>query len=546
MHHAHLLMLAIGATMTFSAAAQDAAAPPPIRVMLRARSGGADRLTPLRYIGGFETKTLLYETLVRRGQDGRIVPGLASRWWIDDDGRTCHFELREGALFHDGKPVTASAVCVHFQRWIGLPEHDWLPVNRYLRGVEVESERVFAVKLEQPYSLLADLCAVNPCAIVGPGARDWEGEFQRPMGTGPFRFLGSFDDCKRWRIARTEPGGPVVDVTFAPRGRDTTPIDALQRGEIDAFVGGWDEDLPGERLDELARDPRFVVQTAPGSSVAYVSFRLSEGPTADVAIRRRIAAAIDRQALIDAVEGARADASTTWAAPSVAFWPRSNTKAGAPRPAEAAAGATPIVLRLAAGRGTGRAARIAEAVKGQLERAGFQVELLARPAARVDSEGEKRPQPGAGGTEGTVRPLDDESGEVRAARNRAVREAAEAADLRIEITHGVPYCPHESLVARFGPVRAKNHDEPRPRTGVDPRLQALVAAAMSTPDEAACIPIYAEIQALMDAEALIVPLYSPRRVALRTAGVDGISLGIDVYRVDLTGLRRVQANTEHR
>lgn len=69
---------------------------------------------------------------------------------------------------------------------------------------------------------------------------------------------------------------------------------------------------------------------------------------------------------------------------------------------------------------------------------------------------------------------------------------------------------------------------------------------MSAPEEAACIPIYAEIQALMDAEALVVPLYSPRRVVLRTAGVDGIGLGIDVYRVDLTGLRRVQASPEHR
>ncbi|HEU4419193.1 MAG TPA: ABC transporter substrate-binding protein, partial [Planctomycetota bacterium] len=378
MRHPRLPMLVVlaAATLTCTAAAQDTATPTPIRVMLRARSGGADRLTPLRYIGGFETKTLLYETLVRRDQDGRIVPGLASRWWVDDDGRTFHFELREGATFHDGKPVTAEAVCVHFQRWIGLPEHDWLPVNRWLRGVEVESERVFAVRLEQPFSLLADLCSINPCAIVGPGARDWEGEFRRPVGTGPFHFVDSFDDGKRWRVARTAPFDLVLDITFAPRGRDTTPIDALVRGDIDAFVGGWDEDLPADRLDELARDPRFVVQIAPGSSVAYMSFRLADGPTADVAVRRRIAAAIDRQALIEAVEGGRADACTTWAAPSVAFWPRSTRKTDSAKPVEAAAGTQPIELRLAAGRGTGRSARIAEAVKGQLERAGFAVELV--------------------------------------------------------------------------------------------------------------------------------------------------------------------------
>ena len=39
-------------------------------------------------------------------------------------------------------------------------------------------------------------------------------------------------------------------------------------------------------------------------------------------------------------------------------------------------------------------------------------------------------------------------------------------------------------------------------------------------------------------EALLVPLYSPRRLALRRAEVDGIGLPIDVYRVDLSQLRR--------
>jgi hypothetical protein len=62
---------------------------------------------------------------------------------------------------------------------------------------------------------------------------------------------------------------------------------------------------------------------------------------------------------------------------------------------------------------------------------------------------------------------------------------------------------------------------------------------MATVDEVERAPVYAEIQALIDREALIVPLYAPRRIALRRADVDGIDLPIDVYRVDLTGLRRV-------
>lgn len=505
-------------------AAGTAANEPPIRVLLRARNGGADRLTSLRYIGGFETKTMLYETLVRRGPDGRIAPGLASQWAFEDGGRVCVLQLREGAAFHDGKPVTAEVVRVHFQRWIGLPEHDWLACNRRIVSVEADGPRTVRITMNEPYALLDDLCAINPCAVVGPGARDWEGEFQRPMGTGPWRFVSAGNGGASWRLARVRGEGADVEVSFVPRGRDREPVDRLLRGEIDVFVGGWDEDLPAAALQELAADPRFAVQTAPGSSVAYLSFRLDEGPTSDRDVRRRIQAAVDRTALIAAVEDGRADACTAWAAPSVQFWPRGRLAQPVLPPAPA--GTLPK-LTIAAGPGDGRVTRLAEALQGQLQAAGFVVEVLRPPAA---VEAASKP---------AVAAQDRESGDVRRARMRAWREVADQADLRIQITHGVPYDPHQSLVARFGPVPAKNADQPRPRQGVDPALQALVALAMATVDENARVPIYAEIQALLDREALLVPLYAPHRVALRRADIEGIGLDLDCYRADLTGLRRV-------
>ena len=495
----------------------------PIRVALRARSGGSDRLNPLRYVGGFETKTMLFETLVKRGPDGRLMPGLAS-WKIEDGGRTFRFELREGAVFHDGKAVTADLVKTHFQRWVGLPEHDWFAGNRRIQAVEVENDRVFRVRCDVPYNLLADLVVVNPCAILGPGSRDWEGEWKLPIGSGPFRFVQPLQEGKGWRLQSTSEGGPVVDVCCYPRGRDEAPIEAMQRGELDAFVGGWDEDLPAERLDALAKDPRFVVQTHPGSSVVYLSFRLDAGPTADLAVRQRIAAAIDRAALLQLVEGGRADATTAWAAPSIAFWPRGN---GAPKvPATVPAEAAGTKLRLVAGRGNGRAARVAAAVAKQLETAGFEVELVQPPARGEDGEVAAKA------------PVNSTAGEARAAANKQLRQLADTADARVEITHGAPYDPHQSLVARFGPVPAKNKDEPRPRTGMDAELESLVAIAMLTADEQDCVPVYAQIQALMDARCLIVPLYSPQRVVLHTAAVDGIRLDCNVYHVDLTGLHR--------
>jgi ABC-type transport system substrate-binding protein len=497
-------------------------AEPPIRVGIRARNGGADRLTSLRYVGGFETKTMLYETLVRRGSDGRIAPALATRWEIVDGGRAIRFELRDGATFHDGSKVTADVVATHFRRWIGLPEHDWLAGNRRITNVAAESERTFRIDLDRPYALLEDLVAINPCAVVGPGTKDWEGEFLRPVGTGTYRFVGAYDGGKRWRVEKASAEGPTIDVTFYPRGRDATPIDDLQAGRIDAFVGGWDEDLPAERLDALGQDPEFRVQEAPGSSVVWLSFRLTDGPTADVTIRRHLASVLQREALVTTVEGGRAEPCTTWAAPSVAFWPRGKA------PPAVAPPTTLPKLRLAAGRGEARATRAAAAVATQLRAAGYEVELLTAPTPRKESATAVVDATSA------ATPQTTESGEVRAKAERALREATASADLRIEITHGMPYCPHQSLVARFGtPVPGQ-----RERTGVAPDLRALVDRAAAEPDEAARLPIYAAIQDLMTAEALTVPLYVPRRIALRRAGIDGIRLGPDVYHADFDHLHR--------
>lgn len=536
---ASLLALA----MLGSASAQTA--PDPIRVALRARGGGADRLTPLRYVGGFETKTLVYETLVRRGSDGRLAPGLASRWAIDPDGKTFHFEIREGARFHDGTLVTPEALRVHFKRWVGLPEHDWLLANHHIVDVQAESERAFRITTDQPYSLLGDLCVINPCAIVGPGARDWEGEFQRPMGTGPFRFVSAQADGKRWRLARNGSEGPDLEICFYPRGRDVAPLDALREGTIDAFVGGWDEDLPSERLDAVQKDERLRLVTTPGSSVVYLSFALGESPTRTLAIRQRIAAAIDRAALIKTVEGTRADPCTSWAAPSLAAWPRPRI-GPAPRPVVAADAAAKLPpLTVAAARREGRAGRVAAEVVRQLNAAGVPAQLVASTAPDtaaaelprkkgVGDSGEVTARPPAGGN---VNAPSTDSGEARAAANREQRAMSDRADIRVEITHGSPYDPYQSLISRFGPPRPGE----RPRTGVDVRLFELVVLLSTIPDESQTTEVCARIQELMDAEALIVPLYAPWRIAVHSAAVEGIRLGTDVYSVDLTGLRRVES-----
>jgi len=467
-----------------------------LRVAVQASLAGMRQLSTLSYGGGFQPKTLVYETLVRRDDSGRIVPALVENWQFEDAGRAVLFTLPPSALFHDGTRVDAEAIRIHFKRWVGLPEHAWLGANQHIVDVIAVSERELRIVLDEPYALLPDLCAINPCAIRGPGSLDSTGAFVRPVGTGPFRFIGENDHETSFRLERThEPGGPVstgIFLDLVPFGeQERSSFEALLDGDVDMLVDGWHEGIPRARVAEFAADPDFELFEGPGSAVWYLSFRL-DGSTADVELRRRIAAAVDRDALITEVELGHADPCFAWAAPTVSIWPRGTPTTGAIHNARSEPSLT-IIAR----EGAARETALAKALVDQLRR-------------RVGPI--------------TLRLLD--AREYQGAVERG------GYDLRLESTWGVPYDPYLSLKARFLPPSTAPSAARNRFYGTDSRLTALVEQASRMPDQESRQGVYAQIQTLMDAEALIVSLLVPHRIGAvrRDSGASSIPLDHDLHR----------------
>ncbi|MDL1897594.1 hypothetical protein FBQ82_15120, partial [Anaerolineae bacterium CFX7] len=52
----------------------------------------------------------IFSGLVGFNKDLKIVPDLAEKWDVSNDGKTYTFTLRQDAKFHDGRPVTAQDV----------------------------------------------------------------------------------------------------------------------------------------------------------------------------------------------------------------------------------------------------------------------------------------------------------------------------------------------------------------------------------------------------------------------------------------------------
>src|SRR5687768_9058978 len=58
----------------------------------------------------------LYEGLVAEDGAGRLIPGMAERWDVSDDGRTWTFHLRPGLRWSNGEPLAAPQIVASFRR----------------------------------------------------------------------------------------------------------------------------------------------------------------------------------------------------------------------------------------------------------------------------------------------------------------------------------------------------------------------------------------------------------------------------------------------
>jgi ABC-type transport system substrate-binding protein len=464
--------------------------PADIRMAVSGSTTAVKSLTPLAYRGGFETKTAIFETLVRRDAEGRLAPGLAASWSTNDGGRTWSFILRENAVFHDGRTVDAEAVRLHFKRWVGLPEHDWLRTSRHARDVRAASPRELVIELDRPYAVPEEMTAINPASIMAPGSIDREGSFVRPIGSGPFRSLGLSEDGRTMRLEATPVGAGSAPfrldlVLFDPMTKET-PVQALLAGRVDAVTGGWSDLLKPADLAALASDPRFETMEVPGSSVWCLVIEAKSAQLSNRGARRQVARALDREALVREVEDGHARASTRiFSAPC---WPHA---VAAPESAPMAWAGGP--LRILATGSDDREAALANAIVAQLSRASI-------PAA-------------------------------------VVKDPAGEHDLRFWHSWGVPYDPFVSLTSSFRPKGPPSAVGGRPVVE-NPQLTALIERLEVEPDEVRRLGICAEIQRFVSDEALIFPLLVPNHVAVRRRDAPHVAIDHDLYRFAISRTRK--------
>jgi peptide/nickel transport system substrate-binding protein len=276
------------------------------------------------------TDHMVFNTLVETNEDLQVVPSLATRWNVSEDGLIYHFYLRNDVFFQDdpafpngkGRKMTAADVVYSFNRLINpaiASTGAWIFNDRIAvsNPFVALNDTIVEIRLRAAFRPLPEILTMPYCSVVPREVVEhWGKDFARhPCGTGPFQFSfwdeGNVLALKRnvhyWE--KDEQGQQLpylhgVQISFVDS--KATEFFLFLQGKID-FVNNIDgsfKDLVLTKNGELKKEfkgkirltKRFYLNTE------YIGFLvdtsdaiLDNSPTKNVYVRQAINYAVDRE-----------------------------------------------------------------------------------------------------------------------------------------------------------------------------------------------------------------------------------------------------------
>ena len=266
-----------------------------------------------------ETMTLrflsnVYDALVTRDQDLRIIPWLATEWKLIEPTRW-RFSLRRDVKFHDGATMTADDVIFSIKR-AASPTSGVSSHTAGIAAVEKLDDHTIDVVTDQPRPiLLSGLANVyvmerawaeknNAVAVANNNAGLSGFTTLNENGTGAYRVTERVPG-QRTVLVRNEawwgkPDGNVTEVVFTPIGSAPTRLAAFLSGELDAI-----NPVPLQDIERIKSTAGLKVVERPEIRTVYFGMNqkvdklLNGEPNAfkDRRVREAVYRAIDVEAI---------------------------------------------------------------------------------------------------------------------------------------------------------------------------------------------------------------------------------------------------------
>jgi peptide/nickel transport system substrate-binding protein len=349
----------------------------------------------------------VYEGLITRDKDLKIVPALAESWETPEPTRW-RFHLRKGVKFHNGDPFTADDVVFSADRVRAKGSDLLTRIDANTKVVKVDDYTVDFI-LPSPNPIVHyqwdtwwimdkkwceenNVVAPTPAAATSPSYASLH-----ENGTGPFTVESHQPGVKTvfkvnpnwWR----KPEHNLKEIIFTPIGSDATRVAALLSGEVDII-----EPVPIQDISRVDSSPNVEVLKGPELRTIFLGMDQvrdellysnikGKNPLKDVRVREAFFRAIDIELIKTRVMRGLSTPSAIMIAPQLfplskdftrpKFDPEGAkkllTEAGYPDGFE-------VTMDCPNDRYVNDAA-ICQAVVGMLARIGVKINLLAQPKA---------------------------------------------------------------------------------------------------------------------------------------------------------------------
>ncbi|MCB5425616.1 ABC transporter substrate-binding protein [Altererythrobacter sp. CC-YST694] len=242
-------------------------------------------------VAGQHVHAATTEGLVGLDAQGQVIPALADRWIVTDDGKSYIFRLRDGT-WPDGSELTGESARNALRRAVQRLSGTALGYDlSQIDQIRAMAGRVVEIRLKGAMPDFLQLLAQPEMGLLYKG-----------RGTGPMGLRKVEESAVLSMLSPEARGLPVVenwqqDVReLRVHGMDVKRAIALfDEGQVDVVLNGRIENLPMVDTGPLSRG---TVRLDPAIGLFGLSVRNAQGILGDASGREAISMAIDRTALL--------------------------------------------------------------------------------------------------------------------------------------------------------------------------------------------------------------------------------------------------------
>lgn len=255
--------------------------------------------------------TQIFASPLRFDDKWNAQPYLAEKWSLAADGKSLTLNLRKGAVFHDGKPITSEDVA--FSIMAIKANHPFTTMMGPVEKVETPDPHTAIIRMGTPHPAIVlamspALCPILPKHIYGDGTdlKVHPRNTTDVVGSGPFR-LTEFKAGQRVVLERFDKfflaGKPYLEKIIVNINPDSNSLLlGLERGEIQMIPYATNS----TELKRVAANPALNLTNKGFEGIGalnWLAFNTAKKPLNDVNVRKAIAMAIDKKFISKALHG---------------------------------------------------------------------------------------------------------------------------------------------------------------------------------------------------------------------------------------------------